>query len=118
MEYAQLVSQYQTGLAMIKQLLPLALLTTPLAAHADDSDSNRVAAAIKYSVNSAIHFDYSGTVGFCDVMITMHHSGDYAIVKQVSSTGSREYCDFIKKQIRRGQKYRYDYPEKLIQLSF
>lgn len=118
MECVQLVAQYQIGLAMIKQLLPLALLTTPLAAHADDSDSNPIAAAIKWSVNKSIYYDYKGVVGFCDVMITMDHVGDYAIIKRVSSTGTYDYCNFIKRQIRKGQKYKYEFPEKLIQISF
>ncbi|ENM5858945.1 hypothetical protein NTE23_002869 [Vibrio mimicus] len=118
MECVQLVAQFQTGLAMRRRLLILALLIIPFAVHADDSDSNPIAASIKWSVNKSIYYHYNGVVGFCDVMITMDHVGDYAIIKRVSSTGTHEYCNFIKKQIRKGQKYKYEFPEKLIQLSF
>ncbi|RBM38909.1 hypothetical protein [Vibrio tarriae] len=103
---------------MKKRLLTLAFVMMPFWASADDSDSNIVAAAIKWNVSTSIYHYYKGETGFCDVMVTMDHVGEYAIIKRVSSTGSYDYCNFIKKQIRKGQKYKYEHPEKLIQLSF
>ncbi|BDU37182.1 hypothetical protein [Vibrio nigripulchritudo] len=103
---------------MKKTIIVLVLMSLSFALRADDSDNNRVAAQIKYQVEWAIKHYYDGSYGFCDVMITMRHKGRHAIVKKVSHTGSREYCSFIKKQIRKGSKYRYDVEEKLIQLSF
>ncbi|EGR1075999.1 hypothetical protein EFU42_08505 [Vibrio cholerae] len=103
---------------MKKRLLTLAFVMMPFGVHADDSDSNIVAAAIKWNVSTSLYRYQKGDTDFCEVMVTMDHVGEYAIIKRVSSTGSHDYCNFIKKQIRKGQKYKYEHPEKLIQLSF
>lgn len=90
----------------------------PFKSNADDSDGNKVAAYIKYSVTNDIRYGYEGDSGFCDVMINMGHKNGYAIIKRVSTKGNSKLCRFIKGQLKKGSRYRYDHPEKLIQLDF
>ncbi len=100
----------------LSSILLLSTLLLPSMSIADDSSGNKVAAYIKGRLIAEIRAYYQGSSGFCDVMIKMDHKNAYAIIKRVSTTGDSKLCGFIKTRLKKGSKYRYDYPEKLIQI--
>ncbi len=92
-------------------------LLLPGLASADDASGNRVAAYIKENLIWQTWKYYDGDSGFCDLMIKMNHKNGYAIIQRVSTTGDSKLCRFLKSKLRKGSKYRYDHPEKLIQIQ-
>ncbi|MEE3876766.1 hypothetical protein [Vibrio sp. YYF0003] len=100
----------------LSSILLLSALALPSMAYADDSSGNKVAATIKENLIRSIRYNYEGNSGFCDVMVKMDHVKHYAIIKRVSTTGDGKLCRFIKTRLKKGSKYRYDHPEKLIHI--
>lgn len=103
---------------MFRIIMLCAFISLPFKLVADDADGNRVAAYIKERLISDIRYRYDGNGGFCNVMIKMNHKNGYAILEKVSTTGNSELCQFLKGRLVKGSRYRYDYPENLIQLDF
>ncbi|EGQ8608117.1 hypothetical protein Q9X98_003221 [Vibrio parahaemolyticus] len=98
------------------RILLLSVFFLPSLLFADDSSGNKVAATIKHRLILDIRHYYDGDSGFCDLMINMEHKNAYAVVKRVATTGDSKLCSFIKSRVKKGAKYRYDHPEKLIQI--
>ncbi|EJC1076383.1 hypothetical protein Q6U62_000270 [Vibrio parahaemolyticus] len=112
----QNINQGHVNIKKLNIILILSALALLNIAVADDSAGNKVAAEIKYNLIRSIRYNYDGGSGFCDVMVKMDHKNAYATVKRVSTTGDGKLCRFIKTRLKKGSKYRYDHPEKLIHI--
>ncbi|MBD1556830.1 hypothetical protein HC752_07760 [Vibrio sp. S9_S30] len=98
----------------LRILLLVSCLVTPV--YADDSQTNNVAAKIKAKVEKVIRNYKKPLQGYCNYMIEMEHKGKYAYIKRVSYTGDRKICKLGRRGIKKGMRFKYHVPEKLIRI--
>lgn len=96
----------------MKTIYILILSIVSISTYADDSDTNLIAKKLKAKISRAIYD--SGDVGYCDLFIEMTHTDSIAIVKRVTSSGDFRICKVAKAKIKKGQRFKYEQPEKYI----
>ena len=80
----------------------------------DDADHNSIAKKLKQRV--AKELSKQELEGYCDLFIELSHDERYAKVKKVRGTGDHKVCKVGKKVIKRGQRFKYQQPEKYIRI--
>ncbi|GLQ70735.1 hypothetical protein [Vibrio penaeicida] len=98
----------------LRMLLLIGCLVAP--AHADDSQTNKVAAKIKAKIERAIRKHKKPLQGYCNYMIEMEHKGKYAYIKRVRHAGDKKICKVGSRGIKKGMRFKYHVPEKLIRI--
>lgn len=80
----------------------------------DDAKRNPIAKKIKQRVVKELSKQQLD--GYCDLFIEFSHDDRYAKVKKVRGTGDHKICKVGKKAIKRGQRFKYQQPEKYIRI--
>ncbi len=80
----------------------------------DDAERNSIAKKLKQRVVKEL--SKQELEGYCDLFIEFSHDDRYAKVKKVRGTGDHKVCKAVKKIIKRGQRFKYQQPEKYIRI--
>lgn len=80
----------------------------------DDAERNSIAKKLKQRVVKEL--SKQELEGYCDLFIEFSHDDRYAKVKKVRGTGDHKVCKVGKKAIKRGQRFKYQQPEKYIRI--
>lgn len=80
----------------------------------DDAERNSIAKKLKQRVVKEL--SKQELEGYCDLFIELSHDDRYAKVKKVRGTGDHKVCQVGKKVIKRGQRFKYQQPEKYIRI--
>lgn len=94
-------------------IIQLLLISAPVFA-IDDAAYNPIAKKLKKRVVKAL--SKHEVTGYCDIFVELVHDERYAKVKRVRGTGDHRVCKIGKKAIKRGERFRYKYPEKFIRV--
>ncbi|WP_394244414.1 hypothetical protein [Vibrio astriarenae] len=86
-------------------------------AQADDSERNATAGMIKSKLETVLRKQNFSDNSYCEVMIEMEHSHQYAQIKRVSSRGDYKLCKESERWLKKGKKFRYKEAEKFIRLQ-
>lgn len=86
----------------------------------DDSQLYKQAKFYKKKAQKAIDKSSTSYNGECRVMLTMtHQDNQYAKLKRIRTSGNRQLCQLVKKELKRfkNKKVAYSTPEKFLRIT-